>query len=161
MKTNLLITFLVTFCISNAFGQTPTDTISIQKVFGGYQYYQGNNRLGFSQMINQMQSNEQALKEIKAAQTNNSVASITGYIGGFMLGWPIGTAIGGGRPNWALAGAGAGVLAIGITLNQKSNKQTAKAIHIFNESIKSGSFLDNVQIDYQLSVNGIGIRMRF
>ena len=112
-------------------------------------------------MINQMQSNEQALKEIKAAQTNNSVASITGYIGGFMLGWPIGTAIGGGRPNWALAGAGAGVLAIGITLNQKSNKQTAKAIHIFNESIKSGSFLDNVQIDYQLSVNGIGIRMRF
>lgn len=29
---------------------------------------------------------------------------ILSYAGGFMIGWPIGTAIGGGKPAWALAG---------------------------------------------------------
>jgi hypothetical protein len=161
MKKKLLFTVLVTICISYSFGQTPTDTISIQKVFGGYQYYQGYNRLGFSQMINLMQSNEQASNEIRAAQKNSSIASITGYVGGFMLGWPLGTAIGGGRPNWAMAGVGAGILAVGITLNQKSNKQTTNAIRIYNESITSESFLNNVQIDYLFTLNGVGFRMRF
>lgn len=40
--------------------------------------------------------------------------NILAGIGGALIGWPLGTAIGGGDPEWALAGIGAGFLAIGI-----------------------------------------------
>ena len=34
--------------------------------------------------------------------------------GGFLIGWPLGTALAGGDPNWTLAAIGAGCVAIAI-----------------------------------------------
>lgn len=46
--------------------------------------------------------------------------TVTGNIlaaaGGALIGWPLGTAVGGGDPEWILAGVGAGVLAVAIPL---------------------------------------------
>lgn len=42
--------------------------------------------------------------------------NILAAIGGGLIGWPLGTAIGGGDPEWILAGIGAGVLAVAIPL---------------------------------------------
>lgn len=44
-------------------------------------------------------------------------ANILGGVGGFLIGWPLGTLIAGGEPEWVLAGMGAGVLAVAIPLS--------------------------------------------
>lgn len=54
-------------------------------------------------------------------RANRSALGITGNVLGFMggacIGWPLGTAIGGGDPQWAIAGIGAGLIAIGLPLS--------------------------------------------
>ncbi len=66
------------------------------------------------QLVKTMEPNEQAYKEIKAAQSTYTLAIIVGGVGGFMVGWPLGTALSGGEPNWIFAGIGAGLIVISI-----------------------------------------------
>ncbi len=49
------------------FGQTVSDSISMKKVFGGYQFYQGEQRLNIKQLANTMKPNDLAYKQIKSA----------------------------------------------------------------------------------------------
>ena len=53
-----------------------------------------------------MKENTKALALIQSAKTNQTWAMLLGTAGGALVGFPIGTAIGGGNPEWALAGAG-------------------------------------------------------
>jgi len=46
------------------------------------------------QLVNTMKINEQAYMQIKSAQSTYTMAMILSYAGGFMVGWPLGTAIG-------------------------------------------------------------------
>ena len=49
------------------------------------------------------------------SSTYRGFALVLGAVGGGLIGWPIGQAIGGAEdPNWALAAAGAGALAVAI-----------------------------------------------
>ncbi|MFN4246647.1 MAG: hypothetical protein ACK4EY_02930 [Flavipsychrobacter sp.] len=43
-------------------------------------------------------------------------AQILGGIGGGLIGWPVGTYIGGGDPEWTLAAIGGGLVAIAVPL---------------------------------------------
>ena len=56
----------------------------------------------------------------------NSGAEITGQllggIGGFLVGWTLGTALGGGDPDWTVAGVGAGFIALSIPFAIKVKK---------------------------------------
>ena len=60
---------------------------------------------------------------------------ILSYAGGFMIGWPIGTAIGGGKPAWALAGIGGGLVAVAIPLSISSNKKMETAVRQYNAGL--------------------------
>jgi hypothetical protein len=108
----------------------------MKKGFGGYQFYKVEKRLNMNQLVYAMKSNEQAFSQIKKAQSNYTLASIVGFIGGFMVGWPIGTAIGGGQPNWTMAGIGAGLFIVSIPINQKSNNQAKHAVGIYNSGLQ-------------------------
>lgn len=113
------------------------DTISIKKVSGAYQFYQGDNRLNTKQFKNRVKPNEQAYRFVKSAQTTSAVSTILAYAGGFMIGWPIGTALAGGDPNWAIAGVGAGLIVVAIPIGQKSKKQIRRAVNIYNATFYS------------------------
>src|SRR5687767_14455603 len=112
MRKLFFISVLMMICISSGFSQTGDISIKMKKVFGGYQFLQNERKLTMSQLVKIMQPNEQAYKQIKSAQSNKTFADIIGGIGGFLIGWPLGTAIGGGDPNWTMAGIGAGLVVI-------------------------------------------------
>lgn len=135
MKKIRLILSLLTFFILSVSAQNPLDSITLQKTFGGYQVNQGDQTLNMSKLISIMESNEQALKEIKIAQSTNTIAAIFGFAGGALIGWPLGTAIGGGEPNWKLAGIGAGLVVIAIPLGSKTNRHIRKAVDIYNRGL--------------------------
>lgn len=161
MKKNSLILTLLISCLSFTFGQSSTDSITIKKAFGGYQFSQSGKRLNMSQLARTMEPNEQAYKEIKAAQSSYTVASIIGGVGGFMVGWQLGTAVAGGEPNWVLAGIGAGLIVVTIPISQKFNKQAKSAIDTYNGGLRTSSYWDKTELRLAMTGNGVGFTLKF
>ncbi|WP_179353785.1 hypothetical protein [Winogradskyella vidalii] len=156
-NTILTLTFaLATLTFCNA------QQIEIEKVFGGYKYTQNGKLMKMKDLVKTMESNQKAFDLIKKAQSNNTIASIIGGAGGFLVGWPIGTAIGGGDANWTLAGIGAGLIAIGIPISSGVNKNAKKAVELYNSSLNSTSYYEfKPEFKIIAKGNGIGLSMNF
>lgn len=161
MKKTVLILALLSSCMSYSFGQTGIDSITMNKVSGGYQFFQGGNRLSLNQLVNAMQPNAEAHKMIKSAKNTSTWASVVGGIGGFMIGWPLGTSLGGGKPNWAMAGVGAGLVVVSIPISQKFNKQAKKAVETYNGGTLTSSFWNKNELKLCMTANGFGLALEF
>ncbi|HOB83872.1 MAG TPA: hypothetical protein PKX27_03385 [Bacteroidales bacterium] len=160
MKKIQIIMALLTVCLAVSFGQT-SESITMKKVFGGYQFYQGDKRLNMNQLVNAIKPNEQAYKEIRSAKTTYAITSVFAGAGGFMVGYPIGTAIGGGDPNWTMAGIGAGLIVVSIPLSVKFNKQARQAVNTYNNGSVTGSFWNKSEFKFCFTANGMGLKLRF
>ena len=161
MRKIAIILTLLAVSMSFTFGQTASDSISMKKVFGGYQFYQGEQRLNVNQLVNTMKPNNQAYQQIKSAQSTYTLATIIGGVGGFMVGWPIGTALGGGEPNWTMAGIGAGLFVVSIPISQSFNKKAKQAVETYNSGLQTSSFWDKNELKLSLTGNGIGLTLNF
>ncbi len=107
-----------------------------------------------------MRSDPEAYALARNARSNGGLAQVLGYAGGFLIGYPIGTALGGGDPEWVMAGIGAGLLAIGIPLAISSDKKMQRAVEIYNDNLEmqSGS---HWRLELASSIDGIGLSLRF
>jgi hypothetical protein len=161
MKRTVIIMTLLSVSLSFTFGQTITESISMKKVFGGYSYYKGEKRLNMNQLVTTMKTNELAYTQIKTAKSTYTFASIVAFAGGFMVGWPVGTAIAGGDPNWTLAAVGAGLIVVSIPISQKYNKQAKQAVDTYNGGLKSTSFWNKNELRLSMTGNGAGLTLRF
>jgi hypothetical protein len=159
-KIPVLTTFLLC-CLQLSFAQTAADSISIQKTFGGQKFYQADKRLSMTELKNILRSNDAAYKELRSAQSANTLATIIGGAGGFMVGWPIGTSLGGGKANWVLAGIGAGLIVASIPISQTFNKRSKNAVAIFNRGIKTSSFWDKKELRFSVTAAAMGLTLRF
>ncbi|MGQ8336678.1 hypothetical protein ACUNWD_09015 [Sunxiuqinia sp. A32] len=161
MKRLTILAFLLIAVSGAVFSQTPTNPIVMKKVFGGYLFYQNDQRLTMSKLVKAMEPNEQAYQEIKAARGTFTFATIVGGAGGFMLGWPIGGALAGDDMNWTMAGIGVGLIVVSIPITQKFNRQAKSAVNTFNGELKSSSFFNRTEINLAANGNGIGLVMKF
>ena len=139
MKKIVLLTFAaLTISLMNFAQETGnktqgrSDSVEMRKVFGGYQFYHEGKQLKIKQLEELLKPNELAYQQIRSSRSSRTIAAILGYAGGFMIGWPLGTAIAGGKPNWALAGVGAGLAAVSIPIGASANKKMKKAVSIYN-----------------------------
>ncbi len=108
-----------------------------------------------------LQSNEAAYRLVRSSKAPATVATVLGVAGGFMIGWPLGTAIAGGSPNWALAGAGAGLVAISIPFGISSNKKVVKAVNTYNAAAGNSTSCLQYDLKLQLTNNGVGLAYNF
>jgi hypothetical protein len=158
MKKTILILTLAFTAVSICNAQK----IEAKKVFGGYSFTQDGKPLSMKVMLQTLEPNQAAFDLMKKAQANNTLASIIGFAGGSLIGWPIGTAIGGGKPNWKLAGIGAGLVVIGIPISSTANKQAKQAIDLYNASPGSSTFQQPTPgLKLIASQDGIGLTMSF
>ncbi len=160
MKKHLFLVILLTVISTFGFSQTLSGPISMSKVMGGYQFYQGTQRLTMAQLVETMKSNDEAYTQIKSAQGTNTFNTILGTAGGFLVGYPIGTAIGGGEPEWTMAAVGAGLLIISIPISQKFKKQAKEAVETYNSGLET-SFWDLHEINICSSQYGLGLSFKF
>jgi len=160
IKISIILSLLLGISIISS-AQTTNDSIIIKNSFGGNRFYQNNIRLKMAQLVKTMESNTLAHQHIKKAQTNNTFASVLSGIGGFFIGWPLGTAIAGGDPEWAMAGIGAGLIVVSIPLSLKANKETKMAVQIFNESIKPTTFLKGSPMNLSFYSTSTGLKVIF
>ena len=158
MKKLFLVVLLI-LGISQLNAQNQSDSIVVKKAFGTI-FKQNGKALTPNQMMNIVQSNPAAYQEMKIAKGNYGPGSVLGFAGGFMVGYPIGTALAGGEANWALAGIGAGLIVASIPFSTAYVRHTKKAVEYYNAGIKHTGMN---QINYRLGLasNRIGFKITF
>lgn len=136
--------------------------IEIKKVFGGYKYIQNGNDLTMRKLMNAVETNPEAYGLTKKAKNINTLTAVLGFAGGGLVGYPIGTALGGGDANWALAGVGAGLIAVAIPLSSSVNKKSKKAVELYNSGLNDASLYQFKPIISVINnQNGIGLVLSF
>ena len=155
----LSILILIIFVVLTSFGQTETDSITcIKTPRAGF--LRNGKELTFKDIQTITQSVPEAVKEIQIAKSNQGFAVVLSYAGGFLVGWPIGTFIGGGKPNWKMAGVGLGMCLLTIPLNRTFIKHTRLAVDAYNASLRNTVAIERTwQIG--LSQNGVGVSLKF
>ena len=154
----------IIFCIflmslSQLFAQNHADTIEVKNGLGVV-FKQNGKNLPPRQLLKITESNAEAFKEMKIAKSNSSAGNVFGVPGGFLVGWTLGTAIGGGKPNWAVAGIGAGLIVISLPFSTAYSKHAKNAVRIYNAGVKQTAMN---KVDYSLGLTsyGIGVKMKF
>lgn len=162
MKRIMLSALLATILASSVYAQNQ-DEISINySSWSGVSFSQNGISYTFKEAIPLMQSNQEAYQLLKSAKSSSDFANVLGAAGGFMVGWPIGTAIGGGDPNWTLAAVGAGLIAISIPISGGAKKKAQSAVDKYNSSLNTISYNNyKPQLEFASMQTGIGFRLTF
>lgn len=100
-------------------------------------------------------------KVLKSAKTYYAFAQVFSSVGGALVGWPIGTHLGGGEANWNLAYAGLGTIGVAFAFAAISKSYIDESIDLYiishNESL---SQISN-QFQGNFSFTSVGISIRF
>jgi len=156
MKKLTLLLFCASICLN-----VRAQKIESKKSFGGTIYTYDGQRLNASSLGIIMKDDVRATSHWKKARSNSTGDGIFDAIGGGLIGFPLGTAMGGGDPNWTLAGAGVAVFLVGIPFNVASKKHMANAVNKYNENHSSTS-PSNKKVEWAVigNTNGIGIAIQ-
>lgn len=85
---------------------------------------------------------------------------VVGFVGGALIGWQLGSAIGGGQPNWVVAGIGAGVLLVAIPLGKGYNTHALKAVELYNSQGSGELAKSNIKLQFGLTNHGVGLALK-
>lgn len=159
MKKIIAFSGLFLLCFHFLFAQLQQEITSAKAPLGGTVFFQNNKRLSMRQLYDITSNNPLALEEIKTARANNTLGTVFGYIGGALIGWPLGTALGGGKPNWTLAAVGAGFISAGIPISISSMKHARKGVAIYNQGLNNKT--GRLRPEYRLGItaNSIGLKI--
>ena len=162
----LVLIAVLSFSANTVTGQTQSDSIcqsdsiKIEKGLGTYFIYKGQ-KLTPKQLLHLTEGNSAAYEEMRTAKTNNSIANAFAFAGGFLVGWPVGTVMGGGDPNWVLAGVGAGLIVVSIRFSSAYTRHAKNAVNIYNSGIKTIGRTPDISFRAGFTRNGIGLIMTF
>lgn len=158
MRTIILTLLIAVFALVSGNSQS----IKIEKVFGGYNFSQDGDNLKFGELVYLLEKNEEAYPLIKTAHSQHTFSQILGGVGGFLIGWPIGRAVAGGEANWAMAGIGAGIVVVAIPISIKSANNAKSAVEIYNAEYSSTTKPSNKpRFTLLARGNEIGIKLSF
>jgi hypothetical protein len=157
MKKIIILCALITLIV-NLFGQNASDSIQIKKRLGPV-FQQNGKTLTINQLMSITKSNPDAYAEMKIANKNYVASLFLQYPGGFLIGYPVGTAIGGGDPNWAMAAIGASLIVVAIPLISAYSKHATNSVNIYNKGLKVSPERPSLSLGF--SANGIGLRVKF
>ena len=158
-KVLLCIVGLV-LCITASL-QAQSDSIRVVKVFGGYKFESNNITLSYVDMQAMMKNDAEACQYLDKAKSSAFIANIFGMAGGALIGFPIGTALGGGKPNWVLAGVGCGLIIIAIPIISSSNKNALIAVNKYNSTRKPLSYKKTYDLKLGLNPGGLALVLKF
>jgi hypothetical protein len=164
------IIFQSLFCIA----QNPTDSISVKKSSmdsisivkksGVNQFYQGTKKLKLSEMAILFSNNTQASGQLQSARDFKGMAHVFSFAGGLCLGWEFAKLIKNRKEiSPLISGIGAGLVIIGISINESSIKKSKEAVNTYNEGLrkKTTSIWQNSELKIVGCQRGIGLSLSF
>ena len=160
MKQCLLSILLCLFSWASFCQQS--DTVAIVKSMGNLYFVKNGSTHNVNELKNLVATNTEAVKYATKSSTLNAMTTFFCCAGGFMIGWPLGTYMGGGDPEWGLCAVGAGLVTVGFVTDRFARKNAHRAVEIYNNGLKipeSTSF--NPELGIGLTGNGVGLTLRF
>jgi len=153
---NILLFFCLVLLFFQGFSQKSADTIEIRK----HKYYYQGQTISHSTVVEILQTDRMAHRHVQNRNACAIPAYILGFVGGGLIGWPLGTYIGGGEPEWYLAGIGGGLVAVGLGIAIIGDAQMKKAIQVFNSNRRA---LGQQQMFFNVGLTntGFGFVFRF
>ena len=133
--------------------------MTVKKAMGAV-FTQYGKALKVRQLLEITQSNPEAFKVMKQAKSNFDVGYAFSFAGGALVGWTLGTALGGGEPNWAVAGVGAGLIGVSIPFSSAYAKHARNAVRIYNDKLNHVG-MQKVDVRFGLAGNGLALRLAF
>lgn len=158
-RLRLIFLIIAIISIGTLMGQTKTDSVFVQKK-GSTVFYQHGVRLSPLALLKITKGHANAYEMMEKAKVNYDFAYGLSLAGGFCIGWPIGTMLGGGDPAWALLGVGAGLIAISIPLSIAYGKHAKKAVNLYNEDVSKTSY-ETIDFNIGFTAQGIGLQLIF
>jgi hypothetical protein len=140
---------------------TSADTITVTKTFGGYHFYQGSKILRWNQLLSKMESNEDAYWQMNSARNSKVLADVVGGLGGFALGWTIGTALAGGEASGILVIVGVGLIVTSIPITQSSYRKAKHAVRMYNNGLPTSYIRPKAELKLAATSNGLGLIWNF
>jgi hypothetical protein len=158
MKILILLSLFITLAFQSISQNSTADTIDTD--FKSYVNFKGQN-IAYAQM-------KILLRDCPASQSYQSnsgamsaFAQVLAGIGGFGIGYPIGSAIGGkNKPIWAMAAVGAGLIGLAIPLAISATKSQKKAVAAFNEYQRNGTkptSFNLIKMNLVIHTNSVGL----
>jgi hypothetical protein len=131
--------------------------IKAYKTFGGVRFEMDTITLGLNQVLDIVKENTEAYAELKRAKSNYNAAGVLGFAGGILIGFPIGTALAGGNPEWGLAAGGAGLMLASIPFTTAFRGHTMQALDLYNNKYKTS----RIKPEFQFYGRGARLIIRF
>ena len=156
-KTLLTLVALLFIGLASAFAQNFNDSIAVEN---NKFYYHGMKVESMRQIKTVLANDELALKEVKKARVANGFAYVTGFIGGFALGWEVVDLIY-GRFNPYIFAGGIAFTAASFGLSVLANSQVKNGVAIYNANLGKTSYGGSVQLDIGLTSAGAGLTLSF
>ncbi len=161
MKNICIVFALFLYGSTCLLAQSNFEEITIKNNLGGYQFYQGENRLSVNELAKTLKTNSIAYKQFQSGQNSYRASMIFGTVGGFLIGYPIGTMLGGGEPNWTLAGVGVGLAVISIPFTNNFKKNVHRAVDTYNQNLQSNTILEQSELQFAITGNGFLIKFHY
>lgn len=123
-------------------------------------FYKNGIKLTPQQLVEVTATNPEAHRVMRKAKANATVAGVLGFAGGFLIGFPLGMAISGNKPQWGVVGAGAGLVLTAVPFSLAYAKNAKKAVSIYNSGLtRTGQR----RLDFRLGVglNGFAMKVNF
>ena len=114
--------------------QRDNSDLQMEKKFDGPRFYSGGHVLKPKEVLPYMANNDEAYSAFKKAKSNHDAAGVFGFIGGAMIGYPLGTAIAGGNPEWGLAAGGVGFVLLSLPFSHAFSKHAIHAFDLYSQS---------------------------
>ncbi|MBK6929738.1 MAG: hypothetical protein IPH12_02340 [Saprospirales bacterium] len=159
MKKTLIL-LLLAGTAGIAFAQTSADTIEIKRTAFGTVFRSNGKTLRPRQLLHLTQPNPEAHRYMQKAKTNYDLSFVLSFAGGFLVGYPLGTAIAGGDANWTLAGIGAGLIVVSVPFTVGYTKNAKEAARLYNAGLPKTGFRER-ELYFRIDANGVGVRLGF
>ncbi|GEM_PF-3242574 len=136
-KSLILIVFLSCPLISN--GQSP-DTLIMHKSA----IFLGSEPITLREARDVMLPYNEAYGEMSKAKWNADVSTVMASVGGFLVGWQLGTELAGGEGNLASLGIGIGAAIASVAFRVMAKKRTRSAIKMYNANVKATAYMEGL-----------------
>lgn len=156
----IILTFICLVIYSISYSQT--DTITIKKIFWGHMYEYKGEELSTDGLILLSDGNKQAEINTTNAIICSSANYLFSFVGGFLIGYPIGTGLAEDYSDWRLAAIGCGLLVLSIPFDLLADKYKYMAVNnINNAKKKSFSYHPDLDIQLGLHPSGFSVALKF
>ena len=160
MSKSIIVLFSLIFSLSS-YCQTNNDSIKRINLGLSHCYTYNGKIMTYSKMTTIMKDNVQAFDYLKKAKTSNTLASIVGFAGGFCMVYPIAKTLSGQQANWTQFAIGCGLTAVYIPLVISTNKNLKLAVDTYNRSKVVSSNINEYELKFMLTQNGLGLILKF